>query len=187
VIQDALMDTAQQTGNVTPATVPSVAQVKRLAQSNRRDEFFGHNAFLNVINEFTVESNPFCRVLNLAPKPYMIFATTNGLNLLADHGNHFFHMDGTFNVINLALELTTIMVRVGDISVPVVWVFMQNHTTEDYGRALRDIRYLTQNRWRPDWIICDFETAMRNAAAEGGGEMHSLHAPHAHNLLRCRS
>jgi hypothetical protein len=176
VCQDHLLTANRESGSLTPGSVPSTRQLGRILHDTRRVlETFGENALVNLLQEFCNGPDSFCRKLLLHPPTFMLFATRQGLEWLSVYGNKYIYCDGTFNLTNTGLELTTIMIQIHDIAVPVAWCFMRTHTTEDYARLFNELRELTLHRWKPEWLISDFETAMRNGIAQSTEPLH-VHA-----------
>jgi len=103
------------------------------------------------------------------PSPYYIIAADDGIRLLAQHGR-MLYVDGTFDLVEARLTLTTILVKVGQIGVPVAWLLARSQQQEYYTYFFRFVRDLvTQITHRTLHVLAvfaDFEEGLRNAAAE---------------------
>ncbi len=67
----------------------------------------------------------------LIPSPYYIIAADEGIHVLEKYG-HVLYVDGTFDLVEAKLTLTTIMVKVGEIGVPVAWLLACSQQQEYY-------------------------------------------------------
>jgi hypothetical protein len=72
----------------------------------------------------------FLRLLQLEPSTKIIFAGANGLRVLAD--SKYVIVDGTFNLVELKLVLTTIMGYHNGIAVPCAYYLNELKTHEAY-------------------------------------------------------
>jgi hypothetical protein len=79
---------------------------------------------------------------------------------------HYMYIDGTFDMIERGLSLTTVLYDIDGISTPVAWIIHSNKSEEDYSLALETLRRKTKHLMRPLAIFLDFEAALKNALAK---------------------
>jgi len=96
------------------------------------------------------------------PDIHMVFATDWGLDMLKKKGETCF-IDGTFELVEMNLFLTTIMVKEEGRGIPVAFLLSNKRTTQAYSDFLERLRTLTDNSWSPLFCYCDFEAAIHSA------------------------
>jgi len=90
------------------------------------------DAFAN-IHSLSKSPVPFTRDFRVCPTFTVVLATNDQLSLLSTFGNNFFFIDGTFEVLEENLNLTTIMISTADgLGVPVAWMISENLKTDTY-------------------------------------------------------
>lgn len=102
--------------------------------------------------------------IDLFPVVCVILATPFMLKMLLQYGQTIC-IDGTYRVAELSLVLTTIMVTINGIGVPVAWLLSNSATTANYEWFLMQIKLATINNgtWKVDVCYSDFENALRAA------------------------
>jgi hypothetical protein len=116
----------------------------------------------NIVQLF-VREKKFVREAGTIPFLYFIIAADDAVRLLQAHGRVLF-VDGTFNLVEGKMVLTTIMVLVGKIGVPVAWLLCNSQTQDYYTYFFRFMSSLvlevTGHTLSPLVIFADFEDAL---------------------------
>ena len=106
-------------------------------------------------------------------QPSLLCSTPEQLDMLVKYGR-IFYLDTTFNRVGHSsspecifvgnYHLTTLMVSVNGTGVPVALLVHTSMTKELYAEMLNDLVRLSNGRFRPDIVLCDFADAIRAAA-----------------------
>ncbi|XP_066590846.1 uncharacterized protein [Prorops nasuta] len=75
-------------------------------------------------------------------------------------------IDGTFECVPRIIkvyQLLTIMVKVHDKFLPVIWILMSNKRSTNYQNILKLLKYKFQDLFAPSLIITDFEIGLQNS------------------------
>jgi hypothetical protein len=101
--------------------------------------------------------------LELHPTIRIILAAREGLELLQNHNNsNIIMVDGTFNVAETGLVLTTILLNINGFHIPVAWMLSNSQTADDYAFFFRTLVERTNNLFAPSFALCDYEIPMHN-------------------------
>lgn len=90
----------------------------------------------DAIRNILLKYSHFVQKLELAPGINIVFASQASLNLLKQYGQTLL-VDGTFELCEGKLILTTFMVLVHGFGVPVCWFLTERKTTENYEDMFR--------------------------------------------------
>jgi hypothetical protein len=94
----------------------------------------------------------------------LMFGTMKNLQSLEEHSNWF--IDGTFKVSpDLFVQVFTIHALIDNSAVPLVYALLPSKEQADYVRVFGKLFEL-RNTLAPQSILCDFEKASQNAAAQ---------------------
>lgn len=90
-----------------------------------------------------------------------MFATAFMLNMLLQYGHTIF-ADGTFQVTELGLVLTTIMVTINGIGFPAAWLLSNSGTAVNYEWFLTQVKAaIKTGTWTVEVAYTDFDKALR--------------------------
>jgi hypothetical protein len=112
---------------ITPSTVPTARQLQSMKYEMKKKTLPGHDAVQNVISLFGACN--FLHKLELFPAINIVLASPVGLDHLARSATVY--IDGTFDLCEMELVLTTLMVVVDNIAVPVVWLLSNSKRGEN--------------------------------------------------------
>ncbi len=148
--------------------VPTRKQLHNKKHYQKRKRFGGGDAVQNILQHF-VHEKQFVQEAGIIPFHYLIMAADDAIRQLAQHGRVLF-VDGTFSLVEGRMVLTTIMVKVGQIGVPVAWLLSQSSTKEMYLHFFqyvsRLVSQITGRTLQVLAIMADYEEALRKAAHE---------------------
>ncbi len=91
----------------------------------------------------------------------MVFAGPSGLDVLA-RAKHFI-VDGTFDLCEESLIVTTIMAYQHGVAIPCAWLLSDSKERENYKKFFEVIKVATGNRMNPESLLVDFEEALSGA------------------------
>lgn len=148
----------------TPATIgsiPSKEQMQQMKYYLKSKCLPSGDSIKNIIGLFR---DKFLRLMQLHPKIHIVLVSAESCDLLANTKyNQTIFVDGTFNVAELGLSLTTVMLIVERVNVPVAWFLSDGATAADYAVFFTQLKELTRNAFRPITALVDFELAIHNA------------------------
>jgi hypothetical protein len=104
----------------------------------------------------------FLRLIELFPHINVILMADNARSLLQQYGEILF-IDGTFDICEQKLILTTVMMSVDGIGVPAAWLLSNSKTTDNYEAFFKCLSTIAENKLDPKFILCDYEIALREA------------------------
>jgi hypothetical protein len=128
----------------------------------------GRDALTNITKMF-VEEKVFVHEVGIIPSPYYIIAADDGMCLLEQHGC-VLYVDGTFDLVEAGLTLTTILIKVDSIGVPIAWLLAHSQQQEMYTYFFHFVwdlvMQVTHCTLHVLALFADFEEALRKAAEE---------------------
>lgn len=145
---------------ISMKTLPSRETLRQWKYYLKRKYLPSGDAIANII---TIFQEKFLLKISLYPTICIILSTPTGLNLLHQYGQTLY-VDGTFSICEEKLILTTIMVKVNEIGIPVTWMLSDSRSTANYKKYFKFITKKTENRLNPFVVLGDFEDALRQAA-----------------------
>jgi hypothetical protein len=105
----------------------------------------------------------FLQNLQMFPVVNLILATKEGIDLLLKHGDTIF-CDDAFELPEIGVSLTTLLVMVNGIAVPVVWLLSDVKTTANFRWFFKYICKLTEKQLKVSFFLCNGEGPLREAA-----------------------
>jgi hypothetical protein len=145
-----------------PSKIASRKQIHNMAAYLKRSLLPTGDAIQNMI---TLYGHKFIREIRVFPAIHILMMAPEAATLLQEYGK-ILYIDGTFNICEGKLVLTTLMATVNGIGLPCAWILSNSRTQQSYEKMLRIIKEeLTENRLEPKAILCDFEGALRNSCA----------------------
>lgn len=99
--------------------------------------------------------------LELHPSVRIVLAAREGLELLQNPNySNMIMVDGTFNIAESGLVLTTVLLNINGLHIPAAWLLSNSQTAEDYTFFFRTLAERTNNLFAPSFALCDYELAM---------------------------
>lgn len=147
-----------ETDYSTPANTPTVKQLSNMKYYLKRSSMPTPDALWNLIRLY---GHTFVQKIDFFPHVNIVLAAPDGLTLLQQHSNTLF-VDGTFDLCEEKLVLTTVMIKVNDIGLPVVWFLSTSRTAQNYENIVRSVQQLCSQGLVVDNILADFEQALRD-------------------------
>jgi hypothetical protein len=138
--------------------LPSTKQLSNWAYTLKRKDMPSLNTLENIITKHP----DFLQKLKLYPTISILLANSHALKLLRIWGRSIY-IDGTHNVCEGQLTLTTLMIKIRNYALPVCWLLSDSKTTETYASFLKSVQKLTGHMWKPERFYGDFEDALRSA------------------------
>lgn len=100
--------------------------------------------------------------LKLFPHLIIILGAPQARQLLLLYGQTIF-VDGTFELCEGKLILTTLMISVEEVGVPVFFLLSESRSSKTYQYFLRQLVEFTENSYSPQNVLGDFEMALQQA------------------------
>jgi hypothetical protein len=141
----------------SPKTVPQRKALRQMKYYVKNSTMPSTDALQNIIAK---HANTFLLKIELFPICNIVLASPVGLQMLITHGKSAC-LDGTFNICEDGLILTTILVRYQNLGFPLVWILSNSKTGDNYEHLLRFIIKKTGGRWDLQQMFVDFEEALR--------------------------
>jgi hypothetical protein len=133
-------------------------QIENIAYYMKHSKFLSGETLENIRNTFYPH---FVTFINIAPLNFLIL-TLERKNLLHDYGETLY-INGTFDISEGKLVLTTIMVKIENIGYPVTWFLSELCTKENYEILFSILKLKMENLLEPLYILCDFEEFLHNS------------------------
>ncbi len=143
--------------NPDGSTVPSIKALSSMKYHMKASSLPSKDAIHNVLSM----GGQFLLSFTLFPTLALVFATKNALQLLKDSPYYF--IDGTFDISECDLQLTTLMTVHKGIGVPTAFMLAKSKTTECYSHFLGVVQKNCDGRLEPIAVLGDFEQALQQA------------------------
>jgi hypothetical protein len=144
---------------ISQKNVPTRGQLRQMKYQLKMKNLPSTDALKNII---IMHSDNFLVKLRLAPSILITLCAPAGSELIIKHGQTIY-IDGTFDLVESNLILTTVMIDYKDLGVPVAWCLSNSKTTDIYASFLQHLRKQSKFQWNPHNILSDFEDAIRRA------------------------
>jgi hypothetical protein len=139
--------------------LPTRIQLSNMLGSLKRRYLPSHDALHNIM---TMYHNNFLLDLKIFPQISIILGAPEARQLFQLYGRTVF-VDGTFDLCEGKIILTTLMLLVDGIGVPVFFLLSENRSTKAYQYFLRQLVDFTENSYTPEHVVGDYETALQHA------------------------
>ncbi len=146
--------------DISAKNVTSRNNIRQMTYRHRHKAFPSSDALFNIKS---MHGN-FVLSIILHPQVLIVCMDPDAVSLLVKFGRTAF-IDGTFDVIEGELYLTSLLIKPPDAkyALGVAWLISEERTAETYNTFFSLLLKRTQNQWRPEFILADFEQALRNA------------------------
>lgn len=152
MIQKKLEDEIETQNNL-----PTQKQIYNLKHYAKIKSMPSKDAFSNLLSF----SPFFVREFSLIPATRILCITDFGLELLKTC--QAFLVDGTFDICEMDLTLTTVMAVLPDYAIPVAFFIHSSKVEEEYTWFFNELKKLSGLKMNPIKVSSDFENALRNA------------------------
>jgi hypothetical protein len=145
---------------ISAKNVTSRNNIRQMTYRHRHRALPSSDALVNIKSMH----GAFVLTIILHPKVLIVCMDPDAVDLLVKFGRTAF-LDGTFDIIEGELYLTSLLIKPPDskYALGVAWLISEERTTETYNTFFSLLLKRTQNQWRPEFILSDFEQALRNA------------------------
>jgi len=113
-----------------PTNIPTTRTITNRKSSLKSARMPGADAVRNVLDVF---GKVFIREFIMYPDLSIMMATDQGLGRLEQYGETIL-VDGTFDLAECGLQLTTIMVLINNVAIPVAFLWSESRTAAMYAR-----------------------------------------------------
>lgn len=162
-IHKALVLDADNAGEeITAKNVTSRNNIRQMTFRHRHKALPSSDAMYNIK---AMHAN-FVLTIILHPKVLIVCMDPAAADLLVKYGRTAF-IDGTFDVIEGELYLTSLLIKPPEskYALGAAWLISEERTAETYNTFFNLLLKRTQNQWQPEFILADFEQALRNACS----------------------
>eukprot|EP00732_Lithocolla_globosa_P000741 Lithocolla_globosa_v1_NODE_278_length_4688_cov_20.187567.p2 type:complete len:312 gc:universal NODE_278_length_4688_cov_20.187567:4266-3331(-) len=161
--QSIVVEHAKAGQEITSQNTPTKKQLKNIQTRLRTNNLPTADAISNTVSTHGSTGTGFLRYILMFPIITIILCHPECIALAEMYGSTLL-IDGTFEFSEMNLILTTLMILVNGVGVPIVYVLSKGKLTEDYVDIFTFIKEkIFHNRYSPNAILTDFELAFRNA------------------------
>ena len=162
LIQKSIVNTAKDRGETRASELPDIQQARNVVNYHRKYKFADSNVYETLASP---EYKSIVKSIQLIPEKKIILIPDRTKSLLLEREKNYLFMDGTFCIYGLTL--TTLMVVINDVPIPVAWLLHSQRYTETYLDFLSFVfPSTTPLKFRPNGILGDYEAAIISAVGK---------------------
>eukprot|EP00734_Pompholyxophrys_sp_LG126_P000330 Pompholyxophrys_sp_v1_NODE_117_length_1839_cov_4.271300.p1 type:complete len:548 gc:universal NODE_117_length_1839_cov_4.271300:1672-29(-) len=162
-IQKEIMLRNFENDNINPGNTPLKRQIVNFKAAMKASTLPTGNSMANVMAMHGHTGSRFLHRIELYPVTNIILCHPDAPSLIETFGDAMI-IDSTFDFVEMKLNLTTAMIFVKGIGIPVAYFLSDGKTAEDYSDNLSFLKNkILRGRYAPTFVLSDFETAFQNA------------------------